>query len=87
MKRIIYLAIATLITVFALGCSQKVTVVPYSNDALYNYQAGKAYAAAGRFELAKERFTLAMAANRDPQMQDVLARELNSINMMIETLR
>ena len=74
----------------ACGCSRhdsEVMAAPYADEALYNYQTGKYYLADGRYELAKESFTLALAASRNPEMRLALMRELDSVNMMIQTLR
>ena len=71
------------------GCSSVEDVVsaPYADETLSNYQAGKNFLAAGRYELAKESFTLALASSRDPQMRYLLMQEIDSVNMMIETRR
>ena len=70
------------------GCSsQKVVSAPYADESLINYQAGKYYLAEGRYELAKESFTLALASSRDPEMRYFIMQEIDSVNMMIETRR
>ena len=69
------------------GCGQKVVSAPYADETLTNYQAGKHYLAAGRYELAKESFTLALASSRDPEMRHYIMQEIDSVNMMIETRR
>ena len=90
MKRIIYITLFTIFVIGMTACSRhesEVAAAPYSYESLYNYQMGKNYLAEGRYELAKERFTLALAANRNPEMQDTLVHELEAVNMMIQTLR
>lgn len=62
-------------------------VLPYSSEALRNYRAGRDLASAGRFELAREHYLLALAGTRDPDLQDALDRELESVNLIIQTLR
>ena len=75
--------------VFFSGCaaSHEVVSVPYTDETLVNYQAGKDFLAAGRYELAKESFTLALASSREPEMRYALMREIDSVNMMIQTRR
>ena len=62
-------------------------VVPHSPDSLRNYKAARDFAAAGRFELAREHYLLALAATTDPGLQNALALELDSIDLMIKSLR
>ena len=90
MKRILYIFLFSLLVIGFTACGRHksdVAAVPYTDEAMYNYQMGKYYLADGRYELAKEHLTLALAANRNPQMQKTLVCELESVNMMIQTLR
>lgn len=92
MKKLILCILSSLcISSFALisGCGGKTEVlsVPYSGESLINYQAGKDFLGEGRYELAKESFTLALASSRDPGMRYVIMQEIDSVNMMIETRR
>ena len=90
MKRIVYIILFSIFVIGITACSRhesEVAAAPYNYEALYNFQMGKNYLAEGRYELAKERFTLALAANRNPEMQDTLVHELEAVNMMIQTLR
>ncbi len=89
MNRLIAGALCAVCFGFGLtGCGgQEVVSAPYADETLANYQAGKDFLAAGRYELAKESFTLALASSRDPQMRYVLMQEIDSVNMMIETRR
>ena len=59
----------------------------YTPDSLANYQLGRNYAASGRYELAREHYLIALAASNSQEMQEALAQELNSIDMMIKSLR
>lgn len=74
---------------FSSGCGNKIEVMsaPYANETLTNYQDGKNFLDAGRYELAKESFTLALASSRNPQMRYILMQEIDSTNMMIQTRR
>lgn len=64
-----------------------VAVTQYSADSLYNYKVARNYAAQGRYELAREHYLLALASANDPNLQEVLAGELESVDMMIKSLR
>ncbi len=55
---------------------------------LENYRMARSYAAAGRYELAREHYLLAYAAAEDDTpLRAALERELRGIDMMIKTLR
>lgn len=62
-------------------------VAPYTADSLHNYKAARDFAAQGRYELAREHYLLALAAATDPYLQDALAVELESVDLMIRSLR
>jgi len=62
-------------------------VVGYNADSLRNYKAGRDFSAAGRYELAREHYLLALASANDPVLREALARELDSIDLMIKSLR
>ena len=62
-------------------------VVNYHADSLRNYKAGRDFAAAGRYELAREHYLLALAAANDPILREALTQELDSVALMIKSLR
>lgn len=62
-------------------------VTPYSADSLRNYKIARDFSAQGRYELAREHYLLALASTSDPYLQDALAQELESIDMIIRSLR
>lgn len=62
-------------------------VVHYNADSLHNYKTARDFAAQGRYELAREHYLLALAATTDPYLQDALAQEIESVDMMIKTMR
>ena len=64
-----------------------INVNEHTPDSLANYQLGRNYAAAGRYELAREHYLIALAAANTAAMQEALAQELGSIDMMIKSLR
>jgi hypothetical protein len=65
----------------------RTAVAAYNPDSLRNYKAGRDFAAAGRFELAREHYLMALASNDDPAMQEALVKELDSIDLIIKSLR
>lgn len=69
------------------ACAKEAVVVPYDPACLWNMQQAKNYTAQGRFELAREHYLLALAANNDPQTKRVIAHELQSVDKMIQTRR
>lgn len=62
-------------------------VTQYSTASLRNYKTARDFAAQGRYELAREHYLLALASASDPYLQDALAQELESVDMMIKSLR
>ena len=59
----------------------------YSDQSLYNYKQGQFYASAGRFELAKEYYLLALAATTDAEMQEAISRDLEAADAAIQIQR
>ena len=87
-KKILCLLSLFCISLVSAGCSgTQVVSAPYADESLANYKEGKRYLAEGRYELAKECLTLALASSRDPEMRYVIMQEIDSVNMMIETRR
>ena len=74
-------------SMFKSGSTAKSAAVGYSDQSLYNYKQGQFYAAAGRFELAKEYYLLALAATSDPEMQDAISRDLDAADAAIHIQR
>ena len=65
----------------------QVMAVHYHGHALYNFQLGRGYMAGGRYELARERFLLALAsAENDALRRDAVA-ELEIVNRLIRSQR
>ncbi|MDR2892304.1 MAG: hypothetical protein LBV80_04375 [Deltaproteobacteria bacterium] len=67
--------------------AEAVSVSSYTPASISNYKLGREYAAAGRFELAREHYLLALAAANDKDLQDALVAELHSVDLMIKSLR
>ena len=92
-KTILSAALILSLALFLTACSPfgifdpEMASVPYSPETLYNLDRARAFSAEGRYELAKEHYLLALAANRNPNLQDTLATELHSVDMMIKTVR
>lgn len=99
MKKILIAALLALALAGVSGCSvfggsaevkkesRDAAVAQYGADSLRNYISGRDYAAQGRYELAREHYLLALAATDDPYLQDALAKELESVDLMIRSLR
>ena len=66
---------------------ESIYISDYTPDSLLNYQLGRGYAAAGRYELAREHYLLALAAANGPGLQEALAGELRSVDLIIKSLR
>ena len=93
-KTILSAALILSLALFLTACSTlglssdpEMASVPYSPETIYNLDRARAFSAEGRYELAKEHYLLALAANRNPNLQDTLATELHSVDMMIKTVR
>ena len=98
MKRILPLSILALILT---GCGvfqqqaaappppepQAVVAAPYHENALYNFHLGRSYMAQGRYELARERYLLALACSHDDDLRLRAAQELEAAQRQIESLR
>jgi hypothetical protein len=71
---------------FFSGCT-RVTAVPESASTLNQWRIARGYQAQGRYELAKQYFTLALAGARSTVSQDELEQEIEVINRMLQTMR
>ena len=74
-------------SMFKSSSGAKSAAVSYSDQSLYNYKQGQYYASAGRFELAKEYYLIALAATSDPEMQDAISRDLDAADAAIHIQR
>ena len=98
MKRIILLLVLMLTLA---GCSWKkkaavedprpaqfkVVASPYSANSLENLYIGRQYVTQQRYELARERFLLALASAENENMREQLVSEITAVNRLIQTLR
>lgn len=64
-----------------------VALIRESPVSLHNYRVAREYAVSGRYELAREHYLLAYASAEDAAVRDMLARELEAVDLMIRTLR
>jgi hypothetical protein len=99
MKRTLLLLTAGILsTMFMAACSDKERRMPsdlqkpgmfesYESICQYNLYQGRAYAAQGRYELAKEHLLLALAQSTDDLTRRVVGNELKSVEMSILTRR
>ncbi|MDR1685091.1 MAG: hypothetical protein LBR82_01375 [Desulfovibrio sp.] len=99
MKRKLLLLTAGILSVlFMAACGSRERRLPedlqkpgwfdnYTSICQYNLYQGRAYAAQGRYELAKEHLLLALAQSTDPITRRVAGNELKSVEMSILTRR
>lgn len=89
LKMLLPLVLLALSAIFCAGCSlfeapkANAAAVNYSDQSLHNYKQGQYYASAGRFELAREYYLLALAATSDPEMQEAISRDLEAADAAI----
>ena len=77
------------------GCSsynsyftgERTVALPHDPNSLWNLKLGREYAAAGRFELAKEHYLMALASSDDTETRTIATHELHAVDMMIEAQR
>ncbi len=65
----------------------QVMAVQYNGHALYNFQLGREYLAGGRYELARERFLLALASSKNDALRRDAVTELETVNRLIRSQR
>lgn len=68
------------------GCSQ-VSVSAEADETIDTWMAARRYQAEGRYELAKQYYSLALASARTQSALDQLQRELFSVDLQIRTMR
>ena len=93
MKRLIPLVMLLLLAGSLAGCSlqpyfssDRTVVVQHDQNSLWNMQLGREYAAAGRYELAKEHYLMALASSTQ-ETRPVILHELQAVDMMIQAQR
>ena len=69
-----------------LACSLGLTGCE-ADETIDTWMAARRYQAEGRYELAKQYYSLALASARTQSALDQLQRELFSVDMQIRTLR
>ena len=67
--------------------SERTAVVPHDPNSLWNMKLGREYAAAGRYELAKEHYLMALASCSDTETRTIVSHELHAVDLMIQTQR
>ena len=60
---------------------------PYNEVCLQHYQLAQYYAVAGRYELAREYYLLALASAENQRLRGILASELDGVEKMIYSTR
>ncbi len=92
--RIVFFALAVLLPL-SYGCGtvksyvsdEKVAVVPYDTNCLWNLKLGRDYVSQGRYELAKEHYLMALASSDDAETRTLVSHELRAVDLMIKTQR
>ena len=69
------------------GCGPRITVTPEGTETIDNWMAAKHYQAQGRYELAKQYYSLALASARTQSALEQLKRELFVVDLQIRTMR
>lgn len=88
LKKIIRPTFIILLLLCLQGCGGSSTAyvpVPYSQTALYNYSVGETYLAQGRYALAREQFSYALAAVGDNEvdLKERIMTQLEAADRMI----
>lgn len=68
------------------GCSP-IAVSAEADETIDTWMAARRYQAEGRYELAKQYYSLALASARTQSALDQLQRELFSVDLQIRTMR
>ncbi|MDR2161949.1 MAG: hypothetical protein LBO77_07440 [Desulfovibrio sp.] len=66
---------------------ERAVLVPHDPNSLRNLLLGREYAAAGRYELAKEQYLMALASSSDGQTRAIVTHELNAVDLIIQAQR
>ena len=83
MRRILLFALICL----CCGCGTRFVGVPETASTLQHWTLARDYQAQGRFELAKQYYTLALADARTPQAQEALKIEIEGAERQIQAMR
>jgi hypothetical protein len=70
-----------------LGCSSKTVTLAESGETVQNWSLARRYQAAGRYELARQHYSLALSTVRTQSALDMLKRELVAVDLQIRALR
>lgn len=81
------LLIILMFSALLMGCSKHVTVLPENSQTIAYWRDARDYQAAGRLELAKQYYQLALASARTPDAQTALEREIVSVNRAMQAMR
>jgi hypothetical protein len=73
--------------IFSRFSSDRVVIVPHDPNSLWNIKLGREYASAGRYELAKEHYLMALASGSDEETRRIATHELQAVDLMIQAQR
>lgn len=86
MKR--FLILLGMLSALAMaGCCTSKTTIPETGETVHNWSLARQYQAAGRYELARQHFSLALSTVRTQSGLDMLQRELAAVDLQIRTMR
>ena len=67
--------------------NDRIVVVPHDPSSLRNIKSGREYAFAGRYELAREHYLMALASSSDEETRKIVSHELRAVDLMIQAQR
>ena len=80
--------LAPLLLVLALaGCGPKTATLAESGETVQNWSLARQYQAAGRYELARQHYSLALSTVRTQNALEMLKRELVAVDLQIRAIR
>jgi len=82
----LWLALAGLAVPLA-GCGGHRVVIAESDETVDNWMLARRYQAEGRYELAKQHYSLALSAVRTESSLQQLQREMYALDMQIRAVR
>jgi hypothetical protein len=69
------------------GCGAKTATLAESGETVRNWSLARQYQAAGRYEMARQHYSLALSAVRTQSALEMLKRELAAVDLQIRALR
>ncbi len=86
MKRFAPLVALALTAVLA-GCGPSTVTTAETDETIHNWALARNFQAQGRYELAKQYYSLALSSVRTQSALDTLSRELGAVDLQLRTMR